>query len=212
MTLQTTIILIAKETIPGKVKTRLHPAVSLEQAAMLAAASIRDTLATIAQLPTARRILLFDGARVPAGAENFEVIPQVDGDLDERLAAIFDECTGPTVLIGMDTPQVTVRDLAPAFEAWTADAYFGPANDGGFWALGMAEPRGDLIRGVPMSRNDTGRIQLERLLAAGLDVQLLPELTDVDTIDDARAVAAAAPSTEFAATLAFVTARELVAA
>ena len=212
MTPQTTIILIAKETIPGKVKTRLHPAVSLEQAAMLAAASIRDTLATIAQLPTARRILLFDGARVPAGAENFEVIPQVDGDLDERLAAIFDECTGPTVLIGMDTPQVTVRDLAPAFEAWTADAFFGPANDGGFWALGMAEPRGDLIRGVPMSRNDTGRIQLERLLAAGLDVQLLPELTDVDTIDDARAVAAAAPSTEFAATLAFVTARELVAA
>ena len=212
MTPQTTIILIAKETIPGKVKTRLHPAVSLEQAAMLAAASIRDTLATIAQLPASRRILLFDGARVPAGAENFEVIPQVDGDLDERLAAIFDECTGPTVLIGMDTPQVTVRDLAPAFEAWTADAFFGPANDGGFWALGMAEPRGDLIRGVPMSRNDTGRIQLERLLAAGLDVQLLPELTDVDTIDDARAVAAAAPSTEFAATLAFVTARELVAA
>ena len=63
-----------------------------------------------------------------------------------------------------------------------------------------------------MSRNDTGRIQLERLLAAGLDVQLLPELTDVDTIDDARAVAAAAPSTEFAATLSYVTARELVAA
>jgi len=214
VTPQTTIILIAKETIPGKVKTRLHPAVSLEQAAMLAAASIRDTLATIAQLPTARRILLFDGACVPAGAENFEVIPQVDGDLDERLAAIFDECTGPTVLIGMDTPQVTARDLAPAFEAWPADvdAFFGPANDGGFWALGMAEPRGDLIRGVPMSRNDTGRIQLERLLAAGLDVQLLTELTDVDTIDDARAVAAAAPSTEFAATLAFVTARELVAA
>lgn len=214
MTPQTTIILIAKETIPGRVKTRLHPAVSLEQAAMLAAASIRDTLATIAQLPAARRILLFDGARVPAGAEHFEVIPQVDGDLDERLAAIFDECTGPTVLIGMDTPQVSVHDLAPAFDSWPAgvDAFFGPANDGGFWALGMAEPRGDLIRGVPMSRNDTGRIQLERLLGAGLDVQLLPELTDVDTIDDARAVAAAAPSTEFASTLAFVTARELVAA
>lgn len=212
MTPQTTIILIAKETIPGKVKTRLHPAVSLEQAAMLAAASIRDTLATIAQLPASRRILLFDGARVPAGAEHFEIIPQVAGDLDERLAAIFDECTGPTVLIGMDTPQVTVRDLAPAFEDWNCDAFFGPANDGGFWALGMADPRGDLIRGVPMSRNDTGRIQLERLLAAGLDVHLLPELTDVDTIDDARAVAAAAPSTEFASTLSFVTARELVAA
>jgi rSAM/selenodomain-associated transferase 1 len=198
----TTIILIAKETIPGKVKTRLHPPLSLEQAATLAAASISDTLDAIAALDAGRRILLFDGERVPAGAEDYEVMHQVSGDLDERLAAAFDACDGPVVLIGMDTPQVTASDLAPAFD-WPdgVDAFFGPASDGGFWALGMAEPRGDLIRGVPMSRDDTGALQLQRLVDAGLEVVLLPELRDVDTIFDALSVATIAPESRFAAIL-----------
>jgi glycosyltransferase A (GT-A) superfamily protein (DUF2064 family) len=199
----TTLILIAKETIPGRVKTRLHPPLSLEQAAILAAASIADTLGAIAPLPATRRVLLFDGANPPEGSEAYEVVPQVSGDLDERLAAIFDECDGPTILIGMDTPQVTATDLAPAFSDWPSDvdAFFGPASDGGFWALGMAEPRGDLIRGIPMSRSDTGRLQLQRLEDAGLAVGMLPELRDVDTIFDALAVAAQAPSSTFASTL-----------
>ena len=195
--------MIAKETIPGKVKTRLHPPLSLEQAASLAALSIGDTLAAVESLPAGRRVLLFDGVVTPAGSENYDVVHQVSGDLDERLAAIFDALTGPTILIGMDTPQVTALDLAPAFD-WPAgvDAFFGPASDGGFWALGMADPRGDLIRGVPMSREFTGRIQLQRLVDAGLNVHMLPELTDVDTFDDALLVARLAPQTAFAAAVA----------
>ena len=82
------------------------------------------------------------------------------------------------------------------------DAWLGFANDGGFWLLALRDPRGDLIRGVPMSRDDTGSIQLDRLLDAGLRVRLLPELVDVDTIEDAREVAASAPETRFARTLA----------
>ena len=100
----------------------------------------------------------------------------------------------------MDTPQVVATDLEAVFETWPedTDAWFGPADDGGFWALGMRSPRGDLIRGVPMSRDDTGAIQLERLTAAGLRVSHLPALTDVDTIVEARSVATAAPATSFA--------------
>jgi glycosyltransferase A (GT-A) superfamily protein (DUF2064 family) len=207
----TTLVVIAKETLPGKVKTRLHPPLSLADAATLAAASISDTLAAVSILPAARRILLFDGVVPPAGSEDYEIVQQVAGDLDERLAAIFDACTGPTILIGMDTPQVTSAHLARAFVDWNGvDAFFGPANDGGFWALGLADPRGDLIRGVPMSRDDTGRIQLERLFDAGLTVELLPELTDVDTYADALAVAELAPHGAFATTLARLEVSELV--
>jgi glycosyltransferase A (GT-A) superfamily protein (DUF2064 family) len=201
----TNLVLIAKETLPGKVKTRLHPPLSLEQAAELAAVSISDTLRGTAHLPTTGRILAFDGdpAHVPAGAENFFLLPQVDGTLDLRLGAIFDFCQGPTLLIGMDTPQITAADLAPAFEAWPddIDAWFGPASDGGFWALGLKNPTGDLLRGIPMSQSDTGRHQLKRLMDAGLRVGMLPELTDVDTIENAFDVAAIAPHSEFARTL-----------
>ncbi len=199
----TTLVVIAKETIPGKVKTRLHPPLSLEQAADVAAAAIQDTLDVARRLPATRRVLLFDGNRRPDGSEDFDVIPQIGGDLDARLGALFDEVDGKTVLIGMDTPQVTVEALAPVFDAWTddVDAWFGPANDGGFWALGLARPTGDLLRGVPMSRDDTGAHQLRRLADAGLTVRLLPELVDVDTIDDARLVARAAPDSRFASAL-----------
>ncbi|MCU1407724.1 MAG: glycosyltransferase [Glaciihabitans sp.] len=206
----TTLVLIAKETIAGRVKTRLHPALSFEQAAQLAAASISDTLAAVADLPATRRVLLFDGTVIPAGAENYEVIPQVAGDLDERLGAIFDILDGPTILIGMDTPQISAQALAPAFAEWPSgvDAFFGHASDGGFWALGLDAGfgRGDLIRGVPMSKDNTGAVQLNRLAAAGLGVQFLPTLTDVDTIDNAREVAELIPNSQFAETLARFTA------
>ena len=200
----TTLIIIAKETIAGRVKTRLHPPLSLEQAAVVAAAALADTFTAMANVQATRRILFFDGNRQPPGSEPYEMTPQPSGTLDERLAAIFDASDGPTLLIGMDTPQVSAADLAVAFDAWPddVDAFYGPAHDGGFWALGMAEPRGDLIRGVPMSRDDTGAIQQRRLADAGLRMSLLPTLTDVDTIVSAREVARIAPEGTFAATLA----------
>ena len=200
----TTLIVIAKECLPGRVKTRLHPPLSLDQAAQLAAASLDDTFAAVAALPATRRVLAFDGRIVPTAAEDYDVVPQVSGGLDNRLAAVFDGCNEPAVLIGMDTPQVTAALLAPVFSAWPddVDAWFGPAADGGFWALGLRDPDGDLIRGVPMSRPDTGARQLARLRAAGLRVRILPTLTDVDHIEDAFTVAALAPRGRFAATLA----------
>ncbi|ROQ38573.1 hypothetical protein EDF46_2213 [Frondihabitans sp. PhB188] len=197
-----TVVVIAKECLPGRVKTRLHPPLSLEEAAVLASASLSDTLQTVAALPAARRILLFDGVTPPPDAHGFDVVPQASGGLDERLAAVFDLVDGPLLLVGMDTPQLTPSMLAPVFEPWPdeVDAWFGPANDGGFWGIALREPTGDLVRGVPMSQDDTGRHQLARLAESGLGVGFLQELTDVDTIDDARAVSAAAPTTRFAGT------------
>lgn len=197
----TDLVIIAKECRPGHVKTRLHPPFSLEEAAELAAAALDDTIARTAGLEFRRRILAFDGDVVPASAAGFEVIRQVDGGLDERLAAVFDALEGPALLLGMDTPQVDGRLLAPVLPEWPtdADAVFGRAEDGGFWALGMREPRGDLIRGVPMSRADTGRRQLERLTGAGLRVLQLPVLCDVDDVETARRAARDAPGGAFAA-------------
>lgn len=199
-----TLVLIAKEPIPGRVKTRLHPPFSLDEAARLAAAAIDDTVAVLAALPADRRVLFFDGDRVPERAREFEVIRQGGGTLDERLGDLFDRCDGPTLLVGMDTPQLSADDLDAVFSEWDPeiDSWFGPAEDGGFWALGMRRPDGALIRGVPMSRSDTGARQLDRLHGAGHTVGVLPTLRDVDTAADAEAVAVLAPLTAFATTVA----------
>ncbi|MGW0750580.1 TIGR04282 family arsenosugar biosynthesis glycosyltransferase [Streptomyces sp. NPDC002587] len=197
-TTATTVLVIAKEPAPGRVKTRLTPPFTPRQAAALAAAALADTLSAVAAVPAARRLLVLDGRPGPWLPPGFEVLPQCAGGLDERLAAAFAACTGPALLLGMDTPQVSPAVLAPAL-AWDVyDAWFGPATDGGFWALGLAEPDPALLRGVPMSQPCTGAAQYERLRAAGLRIGRLPELCDVDTAEDALRVAAEAPAGRFA--------------
>jgi hypothetical protein len=192
----TNIVVLAKEPVPGQVKTRLCPHFTPGDAAQLAAAALRDTLGVVARTPARRRVLVLDGRAgdwVPPG---LEVLPQSLGGLDERIADAFGRMSGPTILIGMDTPQVTSRQLTVRWDAH--DAWYGGAHDGGFWALGMREPDPDLVRGVPMSTATTGTVQLERLHAAGLRVGRLPTLRDVDTAECAAYVAAEAPHTEFA--------------
>ncbi|MDX3572227.1 DUF2064 domain-containing protein [Streptomyces sp. ID05-47C] len=196
----TTLLVIAKEPLPGRVKTRLTPPFAPAEAAALAEASLADTLEAVAATPAARRVLVLEGAPGPWLPPGFEVVPQCAGGLDERLADAFARCEGPALLIGMDTPQVTPELLTVDFT--DCDAWFGPAEDGGFWALGLAEPDPALLRGVPMSTPFTGAIQRARLVAAGLRVRDLPRLRDVDDASDAHAVAALAPCGRFAALLA----------
>lgn len=201
MSAGTTLIVLAKRPRPGRVKTRLTPPYSPAQAADLAAAALADTLATVAAAPAARRLLVLDGdagaVSSPIEAGIFEVHPQVPGGLDERLAGAFALVDGPALLVGMDTPQLTVEQLAVDWSS--ADAWLGAALDGGFWALGLRAPDPALLRGVPMSTPSTGDLQRRRLRAAGLRVGELPVLRDVDTAADADEVARCAPGTRFAA-------------
>ncbi|MFH9855082.1 DUF2064 domain-containing protein [Streptomyces althioticus] len=199
---EVTLLVIAKEPRPGRVKTRLTPPFTPEEAAALAEAALADTLDAVARTPARRRVLVLDGSPGPWLPARFEVVPQCAGGLDERLAGAFAMCDGPALLIGMDTPQVTPELLTVDFA--DCDAWFGPAADGGFWALGLADPDPGLLRGVPMSTPHTGAAQRRRL--DGLRVRDLPPLRDVDTARDAAAVADAAPDGRFAARLARLTA------
>lgn len=204
----TELLVIAKEPVPGRVKTRLCPPFSPAEAAELAAAALTDTLETVLTLPARRRVLVLDGRPGPWVPPGVEVVQQSAGGLDERLAAAFGGCTGPALLVGMDTPQMTAAHLAPALapDAWDGcGAWFGPAEDGGFWALGLAQPDPALLRGVPMSVAETGAVQRRRLADAGIAVRDLAVLRDVDTAADAHRVAAGARGGRFAAVLGRLT-------
>jgi glycosyltransferase A (GT-A) superfamily protein (DUF2064 family) len=194
-----TVAVIAKQPVPGRVKTRLIGPCSPEQAAELAACALADTLLALQDFPCEHRVVVLDGTAggwLPAG---WSVQSQSAGELDVRLSAGFDGLpAGPAVLVGMDTPQLQTGLLN--FDPSRYDACLGEAEDGGFWAIGFADPRRAraCIEGVPMSRSDTGAEQLRRLVGAGLSVQPLARLTDIDTAASAETVAAAAPSTSFA--------------
>ena len=209
------VMVIAKEPVPGRVKTRLTPPYTPAEAAELANAALADTLAAVASAGLARRVLALAGLPGPWLPPGFDVIGQRGGGLDERIASALADARAawpaPLVLIGMDTPQVTPALLAAAAEplvSGAADAMFGMAEDGGFWLLGLREIDPALVLGVPMSRPDTGALQLARLHAAGLRVLPLPELADVDTAAEAERIAAAIPGSRFAARLRALGRRE----
>ena len=80
-------------------------------------------------------------------------------------------------------------------------AVLGPALDGGYWLLGLSDPCAAVFEGVPMSAATTGARQLRRLREGAYDVAIGETARDVDTIEDAFAVADLAPASRFARTL-----------
>jgi rSAM/selenodomain-associated transferase 1 len=195
----TALIVLAKEPVPGRVKTRLSPPCSPREAALLAEAALADTLRAVAATPAGRRVLVLAGKPGPWLPRGFEVLPQRGRGLDDRLAAAFEDVAEPALLIGMDTPQVTPALLRSATGALAGSrAVLGPAEDGGFWIVGLGRADRRAFAGIPMSQDVTARLQVQRFRDMGLATSLLPALRDVDTVEDARAVAGMAPHTAFA--------------
>ena len=194
-------LVLAKAPRPGRVKTRLCPPCSPEQAAAVAAAALADTIDAVTATPAVRRTIVLDG-RYPA-PDGWRLVDQRGGGLGERLATAYADSALPgtgSLLVGMDTPQLTpdlLTGLAAGLDG--ADAVLGPALDGGWWGLALRDPAdADVLRAVPMSTPDTGRSTMDRLRKRGLSVTLGPPLRDVDTAVDAWEVAATLPDGRFA--------------
>lgn len=200
-----TVLVVAKAPEPGRVKTRLCPPCTGRQAARIAEAALADTFSTVAAADPARRVVALDGAEGPWIPSDFEVVQQVRGGLGERLEAAFGWLArtgslGPMIVLGMDTPQLSVGDIVGALCAIGepgVDAVLGPAIDGGYWTIGfsaevVAGCRG-LFDEVPMSTSGTADAQLARLEALGLECRLLGCERDIDTWEDAVTIAAQYP-------------------
>lgn len=214
------VLVLAKAPVAGRVKTRLTTATTPAGAARIAAAALLDTLDAARAVRDAQVVVALEGD--PADAERRDevvaalagavVVPQRGDTLGQRITAAHDDVADAfpgavSVQIGMDTPQVDPAALTDALDLVTtgADAALGAAFDGGWWALALADPRrAGLVADVPTSRDDTGARTLTAL-RAGLTpdrVLELPALSDVDTPDDAVAVAALAPTGHFARAVA----------
>lgn len=194
------LLVMAKEPRPGRVKTRLCPPCTHDQAADLAAAALADTLAVVGETHAGRRVLVLDGTPGEWVPDGFEVLPQRGDGLAERLAAAFEDAGAPALLVGMDTPQLEPTALEDGLAALRDgfDAVLGASHDGGYWTIGLRRPDPRVFDDVPMSSTSTGRVQLARLESLGLRTMRLPALRDVDTIEDAADVAGRAPQTRFA--------------
>jgi len=205
-----TVLVVAKAPVPGLAKTRIAATVGDEVAAEIAAAALLDTLATTAAVGWPVVVAMtgdLDRAaradEIRAALEPLRVVPQRGEGLAERIAnahvdaAAAVGASAGTVQVGMDTPQLLVADYLDAGRTVELGSIvLGPADDGGWWLLGLPDPA-DARRlvDVPMSQDDTGA-RTEQAL--GGDVVRLRTLTDMDTWDDAVAIARDLPISHLA--------------
>jgi uncharacterized protein len=193
------VMVIAKTPQAGRSKTRLSPPLTPDQCAEVAWACLLDTLEAVAAVPAKRHVIVLDGEPGPWIPPGFEVIAQRGHGLAARLVAAFADVADTAIIVAMDTPQVTTHALTTALASLQdAEAAFGPAEDGGYWLIGLQKqpwisPH-DVFDGVPMSEADTGAAQLARLASLGLSIEMCPSLRDVDVIDDLWAVADEVPN------------------
>ena len=205
------LLVVAKAPVAGLVKTRLGAEIGMTEAAAIAAASLADTLAACREAvgPASCHLTIagdlreaIDGDLLLDLVEGWQIRPQILGDLGERLAHAIGEVPGPVLQVGMDTPQVTADLLLECARGLADhDAVLGPAEDGGWWVLGLGDPAvAAALRGVPMSTPTTYDDTLAALEATGARVGSAVVLRDVDTVSDAEAVASTSPRTSFART------------
>lgn len=191
------LIVFVKAPRPGGVKTRLVAALGPERAAQLYRLLADEEIRRTAPLGNAyRRTFLFApaeaGAEVAAWLPGEELAPQSEGDLGERMARAFaDAFAGGArrvILIGTDTPCLSQAHVCRALSLLDeADLALGPAEDGGYYLIGLMRPRPELFAGIAWSTRSVLSATLERAEQLGLSVRLLEPLADVDTLEDVHA-------------------------
>jgi uncharacterized protein len=193
------LVVIAKEPVPGAVKTRLVPALGAEGAARVAAAMLADTVAGMAEVDAEPWVCFAPpqaGTRMARLAPGFGLLVQVEGDLGDRLAGCMAALLGggadQVVIVGADTPQVPRATYDAAFTLLDrVDVVLGPAQDGGYYLVGAKAALPELFVGVPMGTDAVLQVTLERASRRRLRVGTVPMLRDLDRLEDLQAALAA---------------------
>jgi rSAM/selenodomain-associated transferase 1 len=186
-------VLMAKVPVPGKVKTRLVPYLGEETAAGLYTCFLQDMVSAVeASFPGLCRV-----AYTPAGAgellrgvlpEGCQSIPQKGERLGDRLYNLFhylllSERLESVLAVGSDSPTLPMGLVAEAFdrlEEPRVDGVLGPAEDGGYYLVGLTRPHKHLFSDIPWSTPEVLSTTLKRAEEARLNVVLLDTWYDVD--------------------------------
>lgn len=190
-----TVIVFVKAPYAGRVKTRLGADIGMGRAAALFRIMTERTISE-ATKGLWRTTLAVDPPGAVAGFETLwpsQLVrtPQARGDLGARMRHAFYEAPpGPVVIIGADAPGMRARNLREAFAALKgADAVFGPAEDGGYWLIGLSRRRATpgLFNGVRWSTRHA-LADTVKSLPPSFRIQYLERLRDIDTAHDLSAV------------------------
>ena len=179
------VVLFTRWPEPGRAKTRLIPALGAEGASALHRRLTERALDAMrgSGLPMEVRVT---GAPLPRFrkwlGDGPALVDQGGGDLGERLLRAADS---PVILIGADIPDLSTACLQDAAAALRdAPVVIGPAEDGGYYLLGLRTPMPFLFEAMPWGTDRVFAITAGRLAVRGVIPALLPALADLDRPED----------------------------
>lgn len=190
-----TVIIMTKLPEPGRVKTRLEPDLSSAQAAAVHRQMLLHVVERMAELQSAQLVICYNPPDAGEAIQSLlpgiraRFLPQVAGDLGQRMAAAFASAREPsaTIFLGVDSPDLPTDHLRQAIEMLRqADVVLGPSRDGGYWCLGLT-PGVDaaaLLANIDWSSGREARQTTDAAHRLGLTVALVDEWDDIDRIDD----------------------------
>ncbi len=190
------LIIFTRYPEPGKTKTRLIPALGAEGAATLQRQMTEHTLAQVKELQ-AKRLVSVEVYFVGGNQQLMQswlgtsVIyrQQGDGDLGRRMAIAFQTALEAgkqrVVVIGTDCPDLKAEVMVKAFHALEQhDLVLGPAQDGGYYLIGLCRLIPELFTGISWSTAEVLQQTMSIAQRLELAVAYLPMLSDVDRPED----------------------------
>lgn len=182
------LIVFIKNPILGLVKTRLAAEIGDDEALKVYQELLHYTKGVSLQL-SAKRYLFYSDCidyNDSWSIQDFTKRLQSGDDLGARMNRAFEEVgEEKKVIIGSDCPELLSKDIEDAFDSLNRhDLVIGPANDGGYYLLGMKEVHQELFEEMEWSTSKVFQETVSRAKAAHLKVKVLRELVDLDTLED----------------------------
>jgi rSAM/selenodomain-associated transferase 1 len=190
------LVVMAKAPVPGKVKTRLTPPFTPQEAVELYKCFLQDRVREMGRLSGIDLAVAYTPADardtfVQLSGNGFQLFAQKGEDLGRRLNNVFIEKLGQDYaavsIIDSDTPDLPCAIIEQSFQllwAGETDTVFGPCDDGGYYLVGMRRPHPELFVDIPWSTAAVLDTTLLRAAELGIRTQLLPVWNDLDTFED----------------------------
>ncbi len=194
--LKASLVIMAKDPIPGQVKTRLSPPLSPAEAAELYCCFLEDRIAEMSTLKGVDLALAYtpENAKPTFRAlvsDSIQLFAQRGKNLTEKLVNIFKDLLSEgyqTVsIIDSDTPDLSSAIMRQSFNLLASehtDAVFGPCKDGGYYLIGLKKNYPKLFQNIPWSGKNVLAVSLKKAKEMGLKTALLPLQNDIDTYED----------------------------
>ena len=189
------LIVFVKFPEPGKVKTRIARELGAERAAEIYSRMAERIVHDVSGPGAYGTIVYFDppergdNIKTWLGSDGLSFEPQSGGTIGDRMSdafhSVFSEGAVRAVLIGTDIPDITADIVRAAFDLLSdADVVLGPAEDGGYYLIGLRTFEPILFRDIDWGADTVYTRTIARIVERNLSHKLLDTLKDVDTAED----------------------------